>query len=180
MHIPDDQPRRAYLGLDKSVGKSLQLCLAGFNAASSANLPTQSANGDVAGTLAISGQVDQGASSNKGMRLHVGMTGYTDGAITLPEEDEAVDITYQTNTDTALQPELTLSLRNIPNGTFTGTLVGGFQMTGDLQGEVRLNLSMSGDIEDDGTGKVRRKAGTTTVTGTAMFGDGEFQVNVTL
>jgi hypothetical protein len=63
------------------------------------------------------------------MRLHVGMTGYTDGAITVPEEDEPVDITYQTNTDTALQPELTLSLRNIPNGTFTGTLVGGFQMT---------------------------------------------------
>ncbi len=60
MHVPDDQPRRAYLGLGKSVGQSLQLGFAGFNAASSANIPTQSANGDVAGTLAISGQVDQG------------------------------------------------------------------------------------------------------------------------
>jgi hypothetical protein len=39
---------------------------------------------------------------------------------------------------------------------------------------------MSGDIEDDGTGTVRRKAGTTTVTGTAMSGDGEFQVNAML
>ncbi|HZI09118.1 MAG TPA: hypothetical protein VE153_01940 [Myxococcus sp.] len=52
-------------------------------------------------------------------------------------------------------------------------------MTGDLTGDVQLNLSMSGDIEDDGTGKVRRVAGSTTVTGTATSGDGDFQVNVT-
>jgi hypothetical protein len=53
-------------------------------------------------------------------------------------------------------------------------------MSEDLEGEVTLNLSMSGMIEDDGTGKVRRKAGSTTVTGTAKSGDGEYQVNVTL
>lgn len=80
-----------------------------------------------------------------------------------------------------MQPALTLSLRNIPNGTFEGTLLGTFQMTGDLEGDVTLNLTMSGQIEDDGTGKVRRKAGTTTVKGTATSGDGgEYQVNVTL
>ncbi len=176
----DEQARRAYLGLDKSVEKSLQLGFAGFNAASSANIPPQSAPGDAAGTLDITGQVDQGSSANKGMRLRVGMTGYSDGAITVSEEEEPVDITYQTTTDTTLQPALTLSLRNIPTGTFTGTLIGGFQMTGDLKGEVTLNLTMSGEIEDDGTGKVRRKAGTTTVTGTAKAGDGEYQVNLTL
>ncbi len=174
----DEQARRAYLGLDKSVEKSLQLGFAGFNAASSANISPQTANGDLAGTLTISGQVDQGSSANKGMRLRVGMTNYSDGTITV--EDETVKITYQTATDTTAQPALDLSLRNIPNGTFTGTLVGAFQMSQDLEGEVTLNLSMSGMIEDDGTGKVRRKAGSTTVTGTAKSGDGEYQVNVTL
>lgn len=174
----DEQARRAYLGLDKSIGKSLQLGFAGFNAASSANISPQTANGDATGTLTISGQVDQGASANKGMRLRVGMTNYSDGVITV--SDETVKITYQTSTDTTMQPQLDLSLRNIPNGTFTGTLVGSFQMSEDLEGEVTLNLSMSGTIEDDGTGKVRRKAGSTTVTGTAKSGDGEYKVEVTL
>jgi hypothetical protein len=174
----DEQARRAYLGLDKSIEKSLQLGFAGFNAASSANISPQTANGDTSGTLTVSGQVDQGSSANKGMRLRVGMTNYSDGTITV--EDETVKITYQTATDTTAQPALDLSLRNIPNGTFTGTLVGAFQMSQDLEGEVTLNLSMSGMIEDDGTGKVRRKAGSTTVTGTAKSGDGEYQVNVTL
>lgn len=177
----DEQARRAYLGLDKSVGKALQLGFDGFNAASSANIPAQSTAGDAGGTLAISGQVDQGASSNKGMRLRVGMTGYTDGELSVGEDEDPVNLTYQTTTDTTQQPALDLSLRNIPTGTFTGTLVGTFQVTGDIEGDVTLNLSMSGQLEDDGTGKVRRKAGTTTITGTAKSGeDGEYQVNVTL
>lgn len=178
----DEQARRAYLGLDKSVEKSLQLGFAGFNAASSANIPPQSTSGDKSGTLNITGQVDQGASANKGMRLRVGMTNYSDGEVTI--EDETVSITYATPEDVTAQPELNLSLRDIPNGTFTGTLVGGFDMTGDLEGKVTLNLTMSGQIEDDGTGKPRRKAGTTTVTGTATAGEaddpGVYQVNVTL
>jgi len=177
----DEQARRAYLGLDKSVEKSLQLGFAGFNAASSANIPAQMTAGTAGGTLTITGQVDQGSSSNKGMRLRVGMAEYTDGEVTLPEDKTKVDVTYNTTTDTTQQPALNLSLRNIPNGTFEGTLVGTFQMKGDLEGDVTLNLTMAGQIEDDGTGKVRRKAGTTTVTGTAKSGDaGEYQVNVTL
>ena len=175
----DEQARRAYLGLDKSVEKSLQLGFAGFNAATSANIPAQMANGDASGTLTITGQVDQGSSANKGMRLRVGMVGYSDGEIAVGEDEDPVNITYQTATETTAQPELTLQLRDIPNGTFTGTLVGTFTMTGDLTGNVQLNLSMSGDLEDAGGGQVRRVAGTTTVTGTATSGDGEFQVNVT-
>jgi hypothetical protein len=107
------------------------------------------------------------------------MTNYSDGTIIVG--DETAKITYQTPTDTTMQPALELSLRNIPNGTFTGELVGTFQMTGDLEGEVTLNLTLSGQIEDDGTGKVRRKVGSTTVMGTAKSSTGgEFQVNVTL
>jgi hypothetical protein len=177
----DEQARRAYLGLDKAVEKSLQLGFAGFNAASSANIPPQSGTGNAGGTLTISGQVDQGSSSNKGMRLRVGMTEYTDGEVKVSENEAAVDVTYSTATDTTMQPALNLSLKNIPTGTFDGTLVGTFQMAGDLEGDVTLNLTMAGQLEDDGTGKVRRKAGTTTVTGTAKSGEGgEYAVNVTL
>ena len=43
----------------------------------------------------------------------------------------------------------------------------------ELEGEVTLNLTMSGQIEDDGTGKVRRKAGSTTIMGTAKSGGDE-------
>jgi hypothetical protein len=107
------------------------------------------------------------------------MVGYTDGTVAT-EDQELVSITYDTDADVTLQPELDLSLRDIPNGTFTGTLVGTFRMQGDLEDDVVLNLSMSGAIEDDGTGNVRRKAGTTTVTGTATSGDDTYEVNVTL
>ena len=176
----DEQARVAYLGLDGAVEKSLTLGFAGFNAASSANIPEQAAAGDLAGTLTITGQVDQGASTNKGMRLRVGMVDYTDGDVTLPEGTEQVEITYDTVTDVTQQPELTLSLRDIPDGTFTGTLVGTFQMEGALEGDVTLNLTMAGAIEDDGTGKVRRKAGTTTVKGTAVSDGNTYEVDVTL
>src|SRR5512144_82985 len=95
----DEEARRAYLGLDTSIEKSLTLGFAGFNAASSANIDPQMATGTAAGTLVITGQVDQGASANKGMRLHVGMVGYTDGAVMIEGKPEAINITYDTNMD---------------------------------------------------------------------------------
>ncbi len=176
----DEKARLAYIGLDGAIQKSLTLGFAGFNAASSANIPAQTANGSAAGTLTITGQVDQGSSANKGMRLKVGMTGYTDGKVQIPGQDQQVSITYDTPTDTALQPALTLQLKDIPTGTLTGTVVGAFKMTGDLQGDVTLNLAITGQLEDDGTGKVRRKAGNTTITGTAVSPDGTYNVNLTL
>jgi hypothetical protein len=42
----EEQAQRAYLGLDKSIGKALVLGFAGFNAASSANISPQSTSGD--------------------------------------------------------------------------------------------------------------------------------------
>jgi hypothetical protein len=183
----DEEARRAYFGLDKSIEKSLTLGFAGFNAASSANIPPQMTTGDVAGTLTITGQVDQGASANKGMRLRVGMVGYSDGPLTIKNadgEEEVLDveITYSTVEDTTLQPYLELKLMNIPNGTFTGSLTGPgtYLMTGDIEGEAELNLMFSGQIKDDGTGKVIRTPGTTVITGGASSGDGTFEVNITL
>src|SRR5690606_4685279 len=58
----DEEARRAYLGLDGTIAKSLNLGMDGFNAADSANIPEQSDVGDESGTLVINGKVDQGSS----------------------------------------------------------------------------------------------------------------------
>jgi hypothetical protein len=182
----DEQARRAYLGLDPSIGESMTLGFAGFNAAQSANIPTEMSNGAEHGTLAITGQVDQGASANKGMRLLVGMVGWTDGPFSIDDKNDKLDITYDTSTTTSSQPALTLNLKGIPasgssaTGTLDGTLTGSYTMSGDLKGTVDLDLTITGTIIDDGTGKTVRKPGSTTVTGTAVDGNGMYMVSLTL
>ena len=47
----DEQARRAYLGLDTSIEKSVNLGFDGFNSASSANIESQIVEGDDTGTL---------------------------------------------------------------------------------------------------------------------------------
>jgi hypothetical protein len=177
----DEEARRAYLGLDESITKSLTLGFAGFNAAQSANIPAQMTTGIEGGTLAITGQVDQGNSNNKGMRLRIAMVGYTDGVVRIDGDDTEIDITYDTDADVTLQPYLQLQLKNIPSGTLDGTLTGDYAMKGDLEGKVTLNLTLSGPIQDDGTGKVIRVPGMTTVTGSATNSDdGVYEISLTL
>jgi hypothetical protein len=182
----DEQARRAYLGLDQSIGKALTLGFKGFNEASSANISPQMTTGTSTGMLTITGQVDQGASTNKEMRLYVGMVNYSDGQTKINDNGDTITVTYDTSTDMTMQPYLSLSLRNIPDGTFTGTLTNGtlmtgiFHMTGDLKGDVILNLTMSGQLQSNGSGGTDRKPGSTTVTGTATSGDGTYDVNVTI
>ena len=160
----------AYLGLDGAVDRALQLGFDGFNAANSANIPTQMGNGDAAGTMTVGGQVDQGASDNKGMRLEVTLAGYSDGPV-----GDMVDIVYDGGPNA-----FDLSMKGLPNADLTGTLVGDFAMSGDLTGPVSLNLSITGKTEDDGGGKIRRVAGTIHVTGTATSNYGTFNVDVSL
>jgi hypothetical protein len=176
----DEEARRAYFGLDESIEKSLTLGFAGFNSAQSANISQQTATGSAGGTLVITGQVDQGSSSNKGMRLRVGMVGYSDGSLLIDGETIDVDIVYDTAAETAMQPYLDLQLRNIPNGTLSGTLTGTYTMKGDIEGEATLSLTFSGVIQDDGTGKVVRAPGSTMVTGTLTSGDGTYDVSLSI
>lgn len=173
----DRQAEQAYLGLDRSIIKSLQLGFDGFNAAQSANIAPQQDPGDLSGTLTVQGQVDQGASDNKGMRLTVGMVDYSDGPVTAGDK-EPVDIAYRTEADLALQPRLNLTLRNIPAGTLTGTLTGSFVMEGDLDGEVTLNLTLTGELESNGAGGTRRKEGQTSIVGSATSGGDTFEVDL--
>jgi hypothetical protein len=165
----EEDARRASVGLDKSIDKAMQLGFQAYNLASSANIDPQSTNGDKAGTLTISGKVDKGSSDNKTMTLNEEMKGYSDDGV----------ITYDT---ASTLPVIDLKLSNVPNGTMTGTLIGTYTMSGDLEGAVKLNLSISGELQPaaaDPT-KVERKPETTKITGTAESDYGKYDVNVTL
>ncbi len=164
----EEDARRAYVGLDKSVDKAIQLGFQGFNLASNANIDPQTANGDKGGTLTVSGKVDQGASANKNMTLDEEMKGYSDDGL----------ITYDT---TGTLPIIDLKLANVPNGTVNGTLNGTFKMTGELEGNVTLTLSIAGELQPTAADpmKVERKPDTTKITGTAASDYGTYNVNVT-
>lgn len=185
----DEEARRAYLGLDLSIEKSLDMGMDGFNAADSANIPIQSGVGDEGGTIVITGQADQGSSDNKGLRLDVDMVDYTDGLVIIDvdedgeeEDDDDLELEITYNTDPAALPHLELSLRNIPDGTIEGTLLGTYDMEGDLEGTVTLQLSLSGEIEDDGDGGISRVVGSMSVIGTATRGDGDgvYDIDLTI
>ena len=170
----------AYLGLDAAIKKSVALGFDGFNAASSANIPPQAAAGDVSGTLLIQGQVDQGASVNKGMRLTLAMDEYSDLEDLNPDGQQALSVTYSTDPDAAL-PALDMQLRDIPDGTFEGTLVGTFLVAGGLEGDVEISVALDGLLESDGAGGTRFEPGSTTIVGLAVSpSGGEFAIDITL
>jgi hypothetical protein len=175
----EEQAARAYLGIDPGVERALKLGFQGFNAASSANIPTQSEAGATSGTMEVGGQVDQGSSDNKTMNLDVKLTDYADPVTKLHDDDPDYEVVYSTNDGAPLA--LDMKLMNVPSGTLTGTLVGTVVMEKDLTGNLDLNLTFSGQIEESpaGSGQTARKAGTTHVTGTATSDAGEYKVDVT-
>lgn len=179
----DEEAEYAYRGLDTLVSRALRLGLDGFNTASSANIDPQSEGGDVSGTLTVTGQVDQGASDNKGLRLALALVDYADLEDVDGDDDDDDEVAITYNTDAAAPPALDLQLRDMPDGTLSGTLTGLFLLDGDLEGEVTLNLSLEGTTEEDPgqTGYATRVEGTTTVTGTATNeGGGVYEVATTL
>jgi hypothetical protein len=176
----EDEARIAYLGLDQVVVRGLALGFDGFNAADSANIPTQSADGDESGDITVAGQVDQGNSDNKGMRLDVTLSEYSDGTIDDPETDEEEELAITYDTADAGPMRLEMNLRDIPDGTITGTFAGTVRMEGDLQGDLDVDLAFDGLIESDGSGGTQREEGTTEVTGTATSPSGEYEIDTTI
>jgi hypothetical protein len=165
----EEEARRAYLGLDPSIDKGITLGFAGFNSASSANIAPQSTTGVVSGTMTVTGQVDQGSSNNKGMRLIEALVMYSDDG----------KLSYAT--DMAAQPKLDLSLKKIPDGTLEGTLAGTFNMSGELEGQVTLALVLTATLQPNAADatKVERRPGTTHITGTATSPAGVYNVDIT-
>ena len=183
----DEQARRAYLGLDKSIGKAVTLGFDGYNTSNNgANISPQTAMGDKAGTLTVSGSVDQGMSTNKTMRLNIGMVGYSDGPIAIDDKGHTISVTYDTATTATDQPYLQMMLMNIPTGTLTGsvtsgtTMTGKYHLTGDIKGDVELDLMITGTLMSGPNNTVVRVPGSTHVTGTAVSGDGMYMVDVTI
>jgi hypothetical protein len=174
----DEQARRAYLGLDKSVSKSLALGFQGYNAATNANIPTETASGDATGMLTITGRVDRGNPAQVSMGLDVGMTMYSDGKIMVDSKGDTITVSYATNS--AAQPSLSLKLNASAGDTLTGSLLGDYTMSGDLQGTVSLNLQINGKFSGTAP-NVMRVPGSTTVTGTATNSSGgTYMVNTTI
>lgn len=174
----DEQARRAYLGLDKSISKSLALGFMGYDAATNANIPTQMTAGDATGTLTITGHVDQGTPGQASMGLAPAMTTYSDGKIMVDDKGNTITVTYAT--DMAAPPSLSLKLNSSAGDTLTGSLDGDYDMSGDLQGKVTLNLQISGTFSGTAP-NVMRVVGSTTVTGTAVNSSGGmYMVNTTL
>jgi hypothetical protein len=167
----EEAARRAYLGLDRAIDRALKLGFDGYNAATNANIPEQSELGSASGTMVVGGQVDAGVSDNKEMRLLVTLEDdYSDG----PVEDE-IEIVYNGG-----PLNLDLSMQGLPNASLTGTFTGTVSMTGGLVGDVTLDLSITGETEEDPDGNIRRKAGTIRVVGTATSDYGTFDVDVSL
>ena len=163
--------RLAYLGLDRAIDRAIDLGFAGFNAASSANIPEQTGDGELSGTMTIGGKVDQGKSANKGMRLEMTLAG--DYADTILEDN--TDVIYNGG-----PAALDMSFKGLPDADFSGSLLGTFVMGHDLVGDVTLDLSMSGQTQDAGGGTIVRVPGSIRVTGTASSDYGVFMVDVSL
>jgi len=163
----EEDARSAYLGLDKSIDKTIQLGFDGFNAASSANIPPQSGKGDSSGTINVTGKVDQGSSSNKTMTLNVELIQYSDDG----------RITY--DTPASALPVIDMKLNKVPDGTMDGTIAGDYQMSGDLEGIVTLSLSFTSDLQPGTNTLVERKPGTTHIVGTATSDYGTYDVDLT-
>ncbi len=179
----DEQARRAYLGLDKSVSKCLTLAFQGYDAATSANIPTEMTTGDgmPAGTLAITGQVSHGNVNEATMTLDVAMVKYNDSPIVVDTKNNTkLTLIYDTSTDTTKQPVLNMKLNAVSGMAIDGTLMGDYTMSGDLKGTVTLDLTITGTFSGTGT-SVMRVPGSTTITGTAVnSGGGMYTVNVTI
>lgn len=168
----DEQAKEAYLGLDESIDKAITLGFKGYNESNSANIPTEQTTGDISGTMTVTGQVDQGVSANKQMRLLEALDDYS---------DTDAGIVYWTSADAGTDgapAALGMSLQGIPTGTLSGTLDGTYGMTGSLQGTVTLAVTFNGNLESTDAG-VARKPGTTHITGTATSGTGTYNIDVT-
>jgi hypothetical protein len=183
----DEQARRAYLGLDASIEKSIALGFQGFNLSSNANIDDQTTAGGAGGTLTVGGKVDSGSSTNKGMRLYVGMVDYDEGPVVVNNDGHTVRVIYNTAADQANQPYFNLQLKNFPTGTLEGTLsanasmLGVYVLSGDIKGELTLDLTIAGTTMAGPNDTVIRVPGATTVTGTATNSDGGvYDINLTI
>lgn len=162
------QAMEAYLGLDSSLDKALNLAFAGMNSAATANIAPETVAGDVKGKLVVMGQVDQGTSSSKTIRVDTLYNGYSDDG----------DTFYAT--DAAAPPLLALELTRVPYGTLSGSFLGVFTMSGLLVGPLTVELALDGQLQPAGNaGGIARVMYSTHIHGTAVSDYGTYAVDFT-
>ena len=162
------QAMEAYLGLDSSIDKALNLAFVGMNRAATANIAPETAAGDKKGNVVVQGQVDQGSSSQRTIRVDALYDGYSDDG----------DTFYAT--DAAAPPLLALELHGIPYGTFSGTFLGQFTMSGLFAGPLTVELTFDGQLQPTGNlGAVARVPYSTHLHGTAVSDYGTYAVDFT-
>jgi len=166
--------QRAYLGLDPAVDTALDLGFDGFNAANSANIAPQEAAGALSGIILVAGQVDQGSSENKEMRLDVTLTEWSNGPV---EDADDLEVEYMTEAPIVID----MSLKGLPNADLDGAITGDLMLGGDLEGIVTLDLVLDGKTEPDPADpqRIRRVPGAMHITGTATSEYGVYTVDVT-
>lgn len=163
----DTQAMEAYLGLDSSIDKALNLAFVGMNSAATANIAPETAAGDRKGNLVVTGQVDQGTSA-KTIRVDTLYDGYSDDGATF----------YAT--DPAAPPLLALELHGIPYGTLSGMFLGQFTMSGLYVGPLTVQLTFDGQLQPVGNlGAVARVPYSTHLHGTAVSDYGTYVVDFT-
>jgi hypothetical protein len=174
-----DNARKAYLGLDGAVDRAINLGLKGKNEAQSANIPTETGSGDVSGTLTVTGMVDQGTAKMAQMTLQTAFVMYQDRVPAGDAPGAASGLTY--DSDAAAPPALGMSLKDLPNGTLTGTFNGKVHMSGGLKGDITLALSLTATLQPvpTMTANLQRVPGSTHITGTATSDYGTYMVDIT-
>ena len=165
----EEADERAVLGLQTAIERVISLGFTAFNLSNSANIDETTGAGDESGTLTLNGQIDQGNSDNKGMRLDVVLADYSDGDV-----EETVIVYDSPEGEPA---DVDLDLRDVPEGTLAGTWIGRFDMSGDLTGAVNLELALSGGLVAGDDGTVLLEQDSTMVTGTAISDFGAFDVD---
>ena len=170
----EEAAERADLGVDPAVELALQLGLDGYNAATSANIPNQDASGAASGSIVVGGQVDQGSSDNKQLRLDVWLNDWSNGVL---DDDDDFDVSYATDAPLLLD----ISLRGLPDADLEGSLIGDVMLDGELDGPLTLELVFDGQTETDpdDPSRIRRVPGSTHVTGTATVGRGVYDIDLT-
>jgi len=73
-----------------------------------------------------------------------------------------------------------MMLTNIPTGTLGGSLMGDYHLSGDIDGDVTLDLTFTGTLMAGSGSTVVRVPGSTHVTGTATSGDGVYMVDISI
>jgi hypothetical protein len=176
----DREAELAYIGLDGSIERALDLGMLGFSQADSANIPGQQDVGDVSGTIEVTGQADQGSSDNKGLRLDVALAQYADVEDLDRDHDDDDDLFATYSTAEAAPLYADLKLRDIPEGTYEGTYSGDVLLEGDLAGVLTLSLTLTGGLTSDGGAGVTRVVAGSTVRGTVTNeGGGVYEVDLT-